>query len=46
MSKDKIIGLRVTDEEKKQVERKAKSLKLNVTQFILMLWYRYGKDYK
>lgn len=46
MAKDKHIGFRVTDDEFKQMQKKAKQLKLNVGQFFMMLWYRYGKDFK
>lgn len=37
MTRDKVIRMRVTEEEKKEVEARAKALGLNVSEYMRML---------
>ena len=41
MAKKKVITIRVTDEEKKMIDRKANERRMTITQMIMHLIYRY-----
>jgi uncharacterized protein (DUF1778 family) len=41
MSKEKMISIRVSDEEKQYIEKKAKKKRLTVSQMFIQLFYRF-----
>jgi len=43
MSKKKRISFRVSEEELKEIEKKVKYFKSNMSKFMRMLWHEYGK---
>ena len=42
--KEKIIAFRVTDEEKKKMEQRAKEKKMTLSQLFVYLFYRYSEN--
>ena len=45
MVKDKMVGVRITDEELKEIEETRKELKFNtLSEFILFLWNKFKSE--
>lgn len=44
MSKKYQLAFRVTEDEKKNIEKKAKEKGMSVSKLMIMLWYRSGEQ--